>query len=201
MPGEETNLTKTLKAYYLGKARSRAELPDWLFSEQERRGGPSSSSNSNSTTRQRQIDERGYDDPQEARMPTTRRRGFRDAGGGSGAAASAPVSPSGRRVADDTNAWAVDDASGYGGSKATNRLRALRDAKRQAALAGRGAQSFSGPTSSSAMTSVPAPAVPVSVDRSRSQYRSQPGGGGAGERQERQIPKPRMGLPANPRRR
>ncbi|KAJ3513342.1 hypothetical protein NMY22_g15069 [Coprinellus aureogranulatus] len=35
--GAESRLTKAMKAYYLSKARSQADLPDWLFSEKERR--------------------------------------------------------------------------------------------------------------------------------------------------------------------
>ncbi|TEB35882.1 hypothetical protein FA13DRAFT_1727422 [Coprinellus micaceus] len=35
--GAESRLTKAMKTYYLSKARDQSELPDWLFSEKERR--------------------------------------------------------------------------------------------------------------------------------------------------------------------
>lgn len=193
-------MTKALKAYYLGKARSRAELPEWLFSDEERRA-PSSSS----TSRQKQAEDRNYDERQEVQMPDTGRRGFRNV---AAIAASASASSSSGRGVDPMSARVGDDSSGYGGSKATNRLRALRDAKRQAALAGRSAQSFSGSPSSATATESPVYQIDPydkrsvaddAMDRSRSQY-NRPGEV-ARERQERQMPKPRMGLPANPRRR
>lgn len=36
-PGTDSRLTRAMKAYHLGKAREPTDLPTWLFTEQERR--------------------------------------------------------------------------------------------------------------------------------------------------------------------
>ncbi|KAJ3573967.1 hypothetical protein NP233_g2095 [Leucocoprinus birnbaumii] len=36
-PGQESRLTRAMKAYHIAQARSPADLPDWLFDERERR--------------------------------------------------------------------------------------------------------------------------------------------------------------------
>jgi hypothetical protein len=36
-PGQESHLTQAMRAYHLEKAKDPSDLPEWLFSEQERR--------------------------------------------------------------------------------------------------------------------------------------------------------------------
>ena len=38
--GQESRLTKAMKSYHLSKARNHSDLPDWLFTDTERRRKP-----------------------------------------------------------------------------------------------------------------------------------------------------------------
>lgn len=105
-----------MKAYHLEKARDPSDLPPWLFDEHERR----SSGRSRFTSRSQ--DE--YD--QQPSPPPARGRGLRDI---YDAASITPQSISSRSERAAPRSCA-DDAPTV--SKATNRLKALRDAKRNA---------------------------------------------------------------------
>lgn len=52
-PGQESRLTRTMKAYHIAHAQSPSDLPDWLFDERERRV-PSRSSKSDDSSAQSQ---------------------------------------------------------------------------------------------------------------------------------------------------
>ncbi|KAH9996913.1 hypothetical protein BJV77DRAFT_135837 [Russula vinacea] len=128
-PGEESRLTRALKAYHIEKARDPTDLPPWLFEEHERRplGG--------SGTRLRYREGSEYDDYDVHRATAPPRSGGRslrniyDA-----AAATASVIPSRQP---ETQEWSrgrlQDDAPGPPRSKSNDRLKALRDARRIAA--------------------------------------------------------------------
>jgi len=136
--GGETRLTKAMKAYYIEKARSPADLPPWLFAEHERRPTAARPSpqervrEGTRSTRQRGVEYEESPDYQQA-VPT--RGALRDVYD---------------RVAARPPPPAKDDYSGSGyasapppASKATDRLRALRDAKRmQGASASRSSEEY-----------------------------------------------------------
>lgn len=52
-PGQESRLTRAMKAYHIAHAQSPSDLPDWLFDERERRV-PSRSSKSDDSSAQSQ---------------------------------------------------------------------------------------------------------------------------------------------------
>lgn len=113
-----------MKAYHLEKARDPADLPPWLFEEHERRplGRPSVSSW-----------DRGSNEPgnYESRDDTAppRGRGLRDVY--DSAAATTTPTPSRQERREMPRGRQDDVDAGYS-SKANNRLKALRDAKRDA---------------------------------------------------------------------
>ncbi|KAI0273362.1 hypothetical protein BC834DRAFT_204367 [Gloeopeniophorella convolvens] len=118
-PGQESRLTRAMKAYHLDKARDPTDLPAWLFDEHERRP----------VARGRRSNDVGGGEYHDTRdePPPTRSRGLRDIY--DAAAASAPVRPEARESSRPRQEY---DAPA-GPSKANDRLRALRDAKRTAA--------------------------------------------------------------------
>lgn len=111
--GGESHLTRVMKAYHLSKATSQAELPEWLFTEQER-GVRTLGRLSQRTS------ERGdfYDDQSRTNSPSTHvpPRASLD----SRALGREPTSASVRSEPDLNRAP----------TKAADRLRAIRDAKR-----------------------------------------------------------------------
>lgn len=114
-PGQESRLTKAMKAYHLDRARTPADLPAWLFDEHERGVAPKSWDASKSVDyeerfRPGSIDEAG----------PRQRSGLRDIYD----KAATSSSPAPRRTREDAP---VD-----GGSRAANRLKAIREAKRSA---------------------------------------------------------------------
>jgi hypothetical protein len=114
-PGEESRLTRVMKAYYIEKARDPSDLPEWLFEEHERRPV----GRSRFASRQNSNQDHGY----EVSTPASRSRGLRDIYDAAAASPSSASRPSGipeNRFADE-----------FALSKTTNRLKALRDAKRQ----------------------------------------------------------------------
>lgn len=125
-PGD-SELTRILKAYHISKARDRSDLPDWLFTEQERR--PTRDDGTGQGRRQR-----AWETSSEAPVPAvSRSRGFRDIYD------SVDTDNSGRdRSAQHASTFSGTEASGT--TKATDRLKAIRDAKRQAATMGRVAE-------------------------------------------------------------
>ncbi|KAK0459686.1 uncharacterized protein EV420DRAFT_1268567, partial [Desarmillaria tabescens] len=108
-PGQESRLTRAMKAYHIEKARDPSDLPAWLFDEHER------------TPLSR------YDRYEVAENPITelpRPRGLRDI---YDAATVTPPAPSRFE-----RTYRPNYADDYPPSKATDRLKALRDAKRSA---------------------------------------------------------------------
>ncbi|KAI0064622.1 hypothetical protein BV25DRAFT_270251 [Artomyces pyxidatus] len=122
-PGQESRLTRAMKAYHLEKARDPSDLPEWLFEEHERRGGRPS------TTRRRDDYEDDYADDRST-PPAPRSRGLKDiyekAAASSSSSAYTRSEPDTRGRSRQTS---VDDTSATP-SKANDRLKALRDAKR-----------------------------------------------------------------------
>ena len=115
-PGQESRLTRAMKAYHLQKARHASDLPDWLFSERERglRGREIAAQN---------VTERQEEYSTAVEEEVSHSRGLRDV---YESAARVPwkgrEEPSGQDYGSDSAAP----------STATNRLRAIRDAKRSA---------------------------------------------------------------------
>ncbi|KAK0197151.1 hypothetical protein F5146DRAFT_994909 [Armillaria mellea] len=108
-PGQESRLTRAMKAYHIQKARDPSDLPPWLFDEHER------------TPLSR------YDSHEVAENPITelpRPRGLRDIYD-----TAAVTTPTPSRSQRTRKLNYTDDALP---SKATDRLKALRDAKRGA---------------------------------------------------------------------
>lgn len=125
-PGEESRLTRALKAYHIDKARDPTDLPPWLFEEHERRplGRPGTSS------RDREGSEYDYDSRRATAPSRSGRRGLRDVYDAAAATATATANPSREprgRLQDDVPVAPAP-------SKANDRLKALRDAKRNVAL-------------------------------------------------------------------
>lgn len=111
-----------MKAYHLEKARSPTDLPTWLFDEHERRPPPPPPTSKKS----RRDDDDEYEVVERNVSEPPRARGLRDVYAAAATTKSAaPVRqdrPSQRVYADDPPSR----------SKATDRLKALRDAKRSA---------------------------------------------------------------------
>ncbi|KAF7363405.1 hypothetical protein MSAN_00996200 [Mycena sanguinolenta] len=122
--GQESRLTRAMKAYHLEKARDPSDLPAWLFDEKERRRRPEPEP---TRSRRRKDD---YDDSYETVEKTQTRaepppsRGLRDIYAAA-AASSSSTAPSARST---RGARSYDDSPQP--SRATDRLKALRDAKR-----------------------------------------------------------------------
>lgn len=125
-PGEESRLTRALKAYHIDKARDPTDLPPWLFEEHERRprGGPGTS------LRDREGSEDDYDSHRATAPPRSGGRGLRDIYDAAEATATATAIPPRETRGRLQNDVSVAPAP----SKANDRLKALRDAKRNAAL-------------------------------------------------------------------
>ncbi|TFK54925.1 hypothetical protein OE88DRAFT_1732212 [Heliocybe sulcata] len=117
-PGQESRLTRAMKAYHLEKARGPSDLPEWLFSEQERRPGRSRQESPPS------IDQ--YEEVTVAAPP--RSRGLKDVY--ATAATSTPAQYVGRSEPSTGRRFAGQAQPTP--SKATDRLKAMRDAKRGA---------------------------------------------------------------------
>lgn len=118
-PGEESRLTRAMKAYHVSKARYPSDLPAWLFDESERQPKATRS----------QISTRQADDGYEAvdRSEPAKPRSLRDI---YDAAAASSSSTSATPIRSARPSARYDDP--VQPSKATDRLKALRDAKRSA---------------------------------------------------------------------
>ena len=130
-PGEESRLTRALKAYHIDKARDPADLPEWLFEEHERRP----IGRSGTSLRYREGDEYGeYESPRAAAStPSVSGRGLRDVY--DAAAIASRQQPESSSMSRGRQLYRQDDSDvPPAPSKANDRLRALRDAKRKAAL-------------------------------------------------------------------
>ena len=138
-PGEESRLTRALKAYHADKARDPTDLPEWLFEEHERR--PIGRSGTN--FRHREVDEYGEYESRRvaASTPSASGRGLRDVYDAAAITSRQqretrePSMSRGRQLhrEDDVDV-PLGGSAGLPPSKANDRLRALRDAKRKAAL-------------------------------------------------------------------
>jgi hypothetical protein len=128
-PGEESRLTRALKAYHIEKARDSTDLPPWLFEEHERRplGGPGS--------RLRYREGSGEDDYNSRRVTAPPRSGGRSLRNIYDAAATASMIPSRQQETHERSRGRLQDDAPVGPppSKANDRLKALRDARRNAA--------------------------------------------------------------------
>jgi hypothetical protein len=114
-PGQESHLIRAMRAYHLEKARDPSDLPTWLFEEHERRPVGHS----------RYSDRRRDDDPEyevvdQPNNEPPRSRGFRGTATNIQARSERTLPPS----------HFAEDAPPR--SRATNRLKELRDAKRGA---------------------------------------------------------------------
>jgi hypothetical protein len=124
-PGQDSRLTRAMKAYHLEKAKDPSDLPPWLFPEYACR----SASSSRSVSHMENTDE--YEEnPRPNPAPPCKSRGLQHIY--AAAAASEPPAHSVSAVAPrfDQNRLRLRTDEGMGPSKATDRLRAVRDAKR-----------------------------------------------------------------------
>ncbi|KAJ6547520.1 hypothetical protein B0H19DRAFT_1166084 [Mycena capillaripes] len=128
--GQESRLTRAMKAYHLEKARDPSDLPAWLFDEKERRPAPAPAP---SRSKRRDDDYDDYEVVEKTRAEPPASRGLRDIYEAAAASASASSTPSSRSTR-GARSYADDTPQP---SKATDRLKALRDAKRGAVNAGR----------------------------------------------------------------
>ncbi|OSD01590.1 hypothetical protein PYCCODRAFT_1445587 [Trametes coccinea BRFM310] len=188
--GGESRLTRAMKAYHIEKARNPAELPDWLFDERER------GVRSYQTPAKPSVEEERAPPPpapsQLSRSVTTSRR-------------DEPQLPA-RIVRGPTLAdrrAAVDTGSEEHVTKSMARLRALRDAKRNAKV--RFHSEDDGESPANDANQVPEPAnyatpAPVSREPPTRPMRMQAPLGGATPLGVRgRQPSTRMGLPSGVR--
>lgn len=122
--GQESRLTRAMKAYHLEKARDPTDLPVWLFDEKERRRPAPEPSRSRRRDRDADYDD-DYEVVEKTREPPPS-RGLRDI---YEAAASASSSTASTRSTRGARSYADDTPQP---SRAADRLKALRDAKRTA---------------------------------------------------------------------
>ncbi|KAG8757508.1 hypothetical protein FRC14_001985 [Serendipita sp. 396] len=124
-PGGETRLTKAMKAYYLQRARAHTDLPHWLFDEQERMPtrppARERAAVNGDGSRGRYDEDYGDEAPPPKQQPT--RGALRDV--------YEKAKPAPNRPSPSTTVYGSD--TGAMESKATSRLRAMRDARRQEA--------------------------------------------------------------------
>ncbi|KAH8117466.1 hypothetical protein DFH11DRAFT_1504238 [Phellopilus nigrolimitatus] len=185
----DSEVTRVLKAYYLNSARDRSDLPDWLFDEHER-GVVKGSQDI-------RRDEDHVATTSQDRVAATRGKGLRDIY--DEAAASVSTSRSSRRPADDTSSTVGSEVPGA--SKATNRLKALRDAKRRAATGGRAASTSAANFAEEHGRS----ASPDDYSGFNNATSAAPSSGWKGSDNQgwndaKRMPPARVGLPTNPRR-
>jgi hypothetical protein len=128
-PGEESRLTRALKAYHIEKARDPGDLPEWLFEEHERRP----LGRSGARSRHQEGSEYGERETHRAAAAPARPsgRGLRDVF--DAAAAATTSSPRQQEGRGSSRGRPKDDVPAAPPSKANDRLKALRDAKRSAA--------------------------------------------------------------------
>ncbi|KAJ7273669.1 hypothetical protein B0H12DRAFT_1319700 [Mycena haematopus] len=127
--GQESRLTRAMKAYHLEKARDPADLPAWLFDEKERRRPEPEPSRSR--RRKEEYDDDNYEVVEKTRPEPPPSRGLKDI------YAAAAASTTSTAASTATSARSTRGARSYADdspqpSRATDRLKALRDAKRGA---------------------------------------------------------------------
>jgi hypothetical protein len=126
-PGEESRLTRALKAYHIDKARDPTDLPPWLFEEHERRP----LGRSETSLRYREGREYDYDSRRAAGPPRPSGRGLRDIY--DTAATDTAIPSRQQETRERSRGRPQEDIPVNAPSKANDRLKALRDAKRNAA--------------------------------------------------------------------
>lgn len=122
--GQESRLTRAMKAYHVEKARDPSDLPAWLFDEKERRRPAPEPSRSSRRDRDDDYDDNETVEKTRGEPPPS--RGLRDIY--EAAASSSSSTPSARSTR-GARSYADDSPQP---SRATDRLKALRDAKRTA---------------------------------------------------------------------
>jgi hypothetical protein len=133
-PGQESRLTRAMKAYHLEKARSPEDLPPWLFDESERRSrAPARSSGRRDADDDDEMAERGNRGGRRTerteRTEGGRPRGLRDIYDSAASERTVANSGGGRlALARGNNEESQSGSSGNG--RGTDRLRALRAAKK-----------------------------------------------------------------------
>jgi hypothetical protein len=129
-PGQDSHLTRVLKAYYIGKARDPSDLPEWLFEDHERRPV----GRSRGPDREAAYNLAGETDRNNAVEPSqlSRNRGLRDVYDAAIARSVSTRIPD-RPTPVNSPPFVTDQPVP---SKAVDRLKALRDAKRSANTAG-----------------------------------------------------------------
>jgi len=173
-PGGETRLTRAMKEYYIQRARSHMDLPHWLFEEHERmptvRQAPRDTRGDNAARRGRYEEHEG----DQATSPV---RGgiLRDV---YDRAATKPTHTTSTPNRSTPVSHGYESSPATTESKATSRLRALRDAKR---MQGAGAATY--------------------TNRYEEDYSADDGGRHSMEPAtdtERRAPATRTGLPSRP---
>lgn len=114
-PGQESRLTRAMKAYHLEKARDPTDLPAWLFDEHERR--PRRSSPKDKMAEDTATDQREIKQNPVSRSATP--RGSRDVY--DAVSSTVPIHQSGSGQTSTVT---------RGAAKGTDRLKALREGKR-----------------------------------------------------------------------
>lgn len=126
-PGKESRLTRALRAYHIEKARDPTDLPPWLFEEHERRP----LGRSETSRRHREGSEYDYDSRRARAPPRSSGRGLRDIY--DAAATDSAIPSRHQEMREGSRGRLQEDISVSAPSKANDRLKALRDAKRSAA--------------------------------------------------------------------
>jgi len=134
--GQESRLTKFLKEYHIKNARSAKDLPSWLFDEKERRAQRDQEDDGGRTSLppRSKSRARGRDDPidDEPLPAVPRRGGLRDIYEQASNSSQSSSVPSSRTTGSSSLNDRGRDSNVGGGnsSKASSRLKALKDAKR-----------------------------------------------------------------------
>jgi len=127
--GQESRLTRAMKAYHLEKARDPSDLPAWLFDEKERRR-PEPEPSSRSRRRKDDYDDDNYEPVEKPRAEPPASRGLRDIYAAAAAASSTSSPSTNARSTRGPQPRNYADSDSPQPSRATDRLKALRDAKR-----------------------------------------------------------------------
>lgn len=125
-PGQESRLTRAMKAYHLEKARSPQDLPTWLFDEKERRPKAADPPKSRPSRRYTDDDD-DLEEVQVKRAEVQRPRGLRDI---YDSAASESVKST--RPAERAVGRSYGEEPGISSARGTDRLKALRAARKNA---------------------------------------------------------------------
>ncbi|KAL5490477.1 hypothetical protein ACEPAI_5310 [Sanghuangporus weigelae] len=186
----DSEMTRALKAYHIRKARDRSDLPDWLFDEYERGVG-------NRTQHSARYEERSeYDDT--GSVMRTRSRGFRDIYDSVAASSASETRGVRGRVEESGSSAFASGGLDRSTTRATDRLKAIRDAKRQAARTERSSDTA---IPRGGVNSVGSGRVDQYGRRNEDSLSSRRGGREVFREPTERIPVDRVGLPTNPRRR